>query len=85
MGVVASATDLLADPQLRARGFFVETDHPLLGRITLDRQPIHLSADAGAPYRAAPLPGQDNVEVFGRVLGLTPEEMRDYEARQVIW
>jgi len=85
VGVVASATDLLADPQLRARGFFVETDHPLLGRITLDRQPIHLSADAGAPYRAAPLPGQDNVEVFGRVLGLTPEEMRDYEARQVIW
>ncbi len=84
-GLVASATDLLADPQLQARGFFVETDHPLLGRIALDRQPIHLSADVGGRFRPAPLPGQDNVEVFGRVLGLTPEEVRAYEARQVIW
>ena len=84
-GVVASATDLLVDPHLRARGFLVETEHPLLGRITLDRQPIRLSSDHDAALRAAPLPGQDNVEVFGRVLGLTPEEVHEYEARQVIW
>ena len=56
-----------------------------LGHITLDRQPIHLSADPGVPMRAAPTPGQDNVEVFGRLLGLTREEVRAFEEEQVIW
>jgi benzylsuccinate CoA-transferase BbsF subunit len=59
-GLVASGADLVADSHLRARGFFVETKHPLLGPITLDRQPIHLSKDPDAAFRAAPTswPGQ---------------------------
>jgi crotonobetainyl-CoA:carnitine CoA-transferase CaiB-like acyl-CoA transferase len=84
-GIVASGADLVADPHLRARGFFVEAEHPLLGRITLDRQPIHLSSEPDISYRAAPTPGRDNVDVFGRLLGLTPEEVADLEQRQVIW
>jgi crotonobetainyl-CoA:carnitine CoA-transferase CaiB-like acyl-CoA transferase len=84
-GLVSSGTDLLADPHLRERAVFVETDHPLLGRITLDRQPIRLSNDGEASLRAAPTPGQDNVDVFGRLLGLTPDEVRDLMAREIIW
>ncbi|MDO8687517.1 MAG: CoA transferase, partial [Dehalococcoidales bacterium] len=51
-GMVQDAYDLANDPQLRARGFFVELDHPELGRTVSDATPIKLSATP-ARYRRA--------------------------------
>jgi len=42
-GVVQAASDLTSDPQLRARGFFIELDHPELGKTISDGTPIKLS------------------------------------------
>jgi crotonobetainyl-CoA:carnitine CoA-transferase CaiB-like acyl-CoA transferase len=67
---------LLRDPQLEARDFFVEVEHPDLGRSFLD---------AGAPYRLsetpwrlrtrAPLLGEHNEAIYAGDLGLTANEL----------
>jgi len=74
-GVVRNATGIVNDPQLQARGFFVRLDHPETGKTIADATPIKMS-DSGAEYkRAAPAPGQDNDYVYGRLLGLSSDEM----------
>lgn len=74
-GVVHDAADLARDPHLLARGFFVEIEHPDLGKTVSDAQPIRLP-DTPAEYgRAAPLHSQDNGYVYGKLLGLSPQEI----------
>jgi benzylsuccinate CoA-transferase BbsF subunit len=74
-GVVQSAADLAADPQLRGRGFFVEQDSPHGGKIVSDATPIRLSAAPAAYARAAPVTGQDNDYVYRKLLGMGEGEL----------
>jgi crotonobetainyl-CoA:carnitine CoA-transferase CaiB-like acyl-CoA transferase len=67
--VAASSADMLADPQLRARGHFVEPDHPLMGQCTVEGARYRLSATPGGPTRAAPAVGADNDYVLRALLG----------------
>ncbi len=82
-GVVQDARDLAKDPQLKERGFFIELDHPQLGKTIADANPIRLS-DSPPSYRPAPLPGQDNEYVYGELLGLTKDEMNSLKEQGVI-
>jgi len=85
-GVVYDAAGLAWDEQLLARGFFADVDHPVLGKLTMDGTPIKM---VGGPSwissRPAPLLGQHNVDVFHGLLGLSAEELRQYEAEHVIF
>lgn len=83
-GVVQSARDLAQDPQLKERGFFVELDHPELGRTISDAAPIRLSATPPRYTRPAPLLGQDNNYVYGELLGLSQGEMDRLKERGVL-
>ncbi len=74
-GVVQDASDLANDPQLRSRGFFVELDHPELGRTISDATPIKLSETPAKYSRAAPMQGQDNDYVYGELLGMSEDEI----------
>jgi crotonobetainyl-CoA:carnitine CoA-transferase CaiB-like acyl-CoA transferase len=72
-GVVQDAAELAGDPQLRARGFFIE--RPWAGYLFADASPVRLS-EAPAEYRRpAPPPGRDNDYFYGGLLGMKPEEM----------
>jgi crotonobetainyl-CoA:carnitine CoA-transferase CaiB-like acyl-CoA transferase len=83
--VVATAQDLLErDEGLRARGFFWETDHPTLGRYRSDGTPIRLAATPAPAPRPSPLLGQHNDEVFGELLGLTPEDIARLEQAGIL-
>ncbi len=83
-GVVQNASDLANDPQLKARGFFVELDHPELGKTISDAVPIKMS-DTPAKYsRAAPILGQDNDYVYGELLGMSEDDMVGLRERGVI-
>jgi len=74
-GVVQDASDLARDPQLRARGFFIELDHPELGKTRADGVPIKLSRTPAKYSRVAPLQGQDNDYVYKKLLGLSEGEL----------
>jgi crotonobetainyl-CoA:carnitine CoA-transferase CaiB-like acyl-CoA transferase len=66
-GIVQTPEDLANCPQLDARGFYAEVEHPAIGRV---RVPFGLwgMGGAGAACRLpAPLLGQHNDEIFGRI------------------
>jgi benzylsuccinate CoA-transferase BbsF subunit len=69
-----STRELFEDPHYRARGSWVEVDHPY-GRETIYGLPFHLSETPGGIRRATPLLGQDNSAIFEDLLGLPPAEV----------
>jgi len=73
-GLVASGDDLHADPQLRARGFIVTYNHPVLGEIDLPGAPVRFHHARPHTERHGPLLGADNAYVLGELLGLSPAE-----------
>jgi len=83
-GVVQNARDLAKDPQLKERGFFIELDHPEMGKTISDATPIRLSASPPQYSRPAPLPGQDNNYVYSELLGLSEAEMDKLKKQGVI-
>jgi len=83
-GVVQSAADLAKDPQLKERGFFIELDHPQMGRTVSDASPVRLSDTPPRYSRPAPLPGQDNDYVYGRLLGLSEAEINKLKKQGII-
>jgi benzylsuccinate CoA-transferase BbsF subunit len=79
-GVVQDASELTQDPQLKARGFFIEgAKSPLI-----DVSPIRMSASAAEYKRAAPEAGQDNDYVYGELLGISSREMAGLKKKGVI-
>ncbi|MBA7676974.1 Succinyl-CoA:(R)-benzylsuccinate CoA-transferase subunit BbsF [subsurface metagenome] len=83
-GVVQNASDLANDPQLKAQGFFVELDHPELGKTISDAIPIKLP-DSPAKYgRVAPAQGQDNSYVYKQLLGMSEDELAELRRQGII-
>ena len=83
-GVVQAASDLAQDPQLKQRGFFIELDHPELGKTISDAAPIRLSETPPRYTRAAPVLGQDNDYVYGELLGLSRGELTELKKQGII-
>jgi crotonobetainyl-CoA:carnitine CoA-transferase CaiB-like acyl-CoA transferase len=72
-GIVQDARDLVSDPQLVARGFLVDLDHPILGRFAHQATPIALSR-AARPMFAAPKLGEHTEFVCTQLLGMSRAE-----------
>jgi crotonobetainyl-CoA:carnitine CoA-transferase CaiB-like acyl-CoA transferase len=82
---VNDARDLVNSPQLQARGFFVDVEHPELD--TLIRYP-------GAPYALSETPwqlrqrppqlGEHNAAIWGQELGLSPQELATLHAQGIM-
>ena len=60
---ILSPKELLDDPQLKAREFFVKTEHPEMGEVTYPGAPVKLSE---TPWKAgrAPLMGEHTEEIL---------------------
>jgi benzylsuccinate CoA-transferase BbsF subunit len=66
--------DIHGDPQVAARGHFVELAHPVMGPGLYERNGFRLS-DAESGYeRTGPTLGQDNDWVLGELLGLSRDD-----------
>ena len=80
---VNTVQDLLQAPQLRARGFFQEIDHPAAGRLTYPGPPLRPGA---MPWQAAraPLLGEHNEEIYCGELGMSRQELAVLRASGVI-
>lgn len=73
---VATAADIAADEQLKARDYFVRIEHDTLGRtLTLPGAFGKLSATPIGPARRAPRLGEHNGEVLGGLLGIDGARM----------
>src|SRR5713226_8200363 len=79
-GVVQKASDRFdIDPQLKARGYYVDLPSSEFGTWPVEGFPARLSrspADVGGlTGRAAPRLGEDNDFIYQKILGLTPGEI----------
>jgi len=72
---VNSPEDLLANPHLEDRGYFVEIDHPETGKVKYPGAPFKMSESPWLVRHPAPLLGQHNEEVYCDLLGYTREEL----------
>jgi benzylsuccinate CoA-transferase BbsF subunit len=72
--------DLNDDPQVAARGHFVDLTHPVMGPGLYERNGFRLSDAPGGYERSGPTLGQDNDWVLGEVLGLSPGEQHRLRA-----
>jgi crotonobetainyl-CoA:carnitine CoA-transferase CaiB-like acyl-CoA transferase len=68
-GVVLSPAELVSDPHARAMGLFVESRHPVAGRIRQPRHPSQFSATPAALGGPAPALGEHGDEIL-REIGL---------------
>jgi crotonobetainyl-CoA:carnitine CoA-transferase CaiB-like acyl-CoA transferase len=64
LGIVQTPADLAACPQLEARNYFQEVDHPVIGKINVPFRLWNMTASAATYRRPAPLLGQHDAEVF---------------------
>jgi crotonobetainyl-CoA:carnitine CoA-transferase CaiB-like acyl-CoA transferase len=76
-GVVQNTEDQMQrDHQLAARHFFEEIDHLEKGKVVATGIPLGLTGTPGRSGRTGGAIGQDNDYVFGELLGMTPQEIR---------
>ncbi|MFC1940266.1 CaiB/BaiF CoA transferase family protein [Chloroflexota bacterium] len=80
---VATMQDLRESNQLKARGFFVDIEHPQAGKLTYPGAPFKMSE---TPWQAsrAPLLGENNGEIYRQRLGLSKEELVRLRQAKVI-
>jgi crotonobetainyl-CoA:carnitine CoA-transferase CaiB-like acyl-CoA transferase len=82
---VQTTAEVVGDPHLRARGVWVDIEHPRRGKTTVPVSPIRLhGALPGVVERPAPLLGQDTDSVLGELLGLSAAELAALHAAGVI-
>ena len=81
---VFTIAEAAAQPHLQARDYFVDMEHPQLGRLKNLGAPFKLPACPGGPERPAPLLGQHNAEVYRELLGLGAADVRRLAQRNVI-
>ena len=73
---IHSPKEILASPQLKARGFFMDFDHSEPGSvISFPGLPYRFSSQHSTPCERAPLIGEDNERVYGRELGFRKEDL----------
>jgi len=65
---------LLSDPHFRERGYWVEIEHPVVGKLTYPGAPFRMGEGGWQIRRPAPLLGQHNEEVYGD-LGYSKEDL----------
>lgn len=74
-GVVNTIDQSLTDPQVKAREMIKFMDYPKLGKIPVPGIPIKLSLTPGSINTPSPKLGEHNEEVYGGLLGFSPEKL----------
>jgi len=69
-----TAEDIVNSEQLEAREFFVEIDHPVVGKFTYPGAPLKMK-ETPFQFGSAPLLGEHNEEVYCKCLGYSKEDL----------
>ncbi len=82
---VNSAKDILESRQLNARNFFVELEHPAVGKV--EKFPSSCYRFSKTPWnieRPAPRLGEHNEFIYGERLGYTREDLVKFKEAEII-
>ncbi|WP_137921353.1 CoA transferase [Hydrogenophaga sp. 2FB] len=81
---IYSARQIVEDPQVQARGFLRQVPDRDFGTVPIQDVVPRFHHDPGSVYSTGGDVGQDNDEVYGDWLGLTPEQCEHLRAQKVI-
>ena len=84
LGPCNNAEDVLKHPQLEARKFWQEIDHPVAGKLKYPGAPFKLSTTPGIINRPAPLLGEHNDIVYGEILKYSQEQLTKMKQAGII-
>jgi len=82
-GAVLDSTEIMNNEHLRQRGMVVDIEHPTRGKMPMLGSPIRMSASP-VEVTPAPLLGEHNAEVYGKILGLNDEDLAALKRDKVI-
>ncbi|HMH53777.1 MAG TPA: CoA transferase [Candidatus Acidoferrum sp.] len=82
-GAVLDSTEIMNNEHLRQRGMVVDIEHPTRGKMAMLGSPIRMSASP-VEVTPAPLLGEHNTEVYGKLLGLNDEDLAALKREKVI-
>ena len=84
-GAIRTMEEIMGDPHLQDRDFFVPVEHPELGREFIYPGPAAIyNASPWSISRRAPLIGEHNQEIFGGELGLPQADLEELKNSGVI-
>ena len=81
---IQTARDMLESEHLKVRRYWTRLDHPDAGPLTYDGGPFQMTETPWSLRRPAPRLGEHNPEVYCGRLGLSPRELQDLAAAQII-
>jgi crotonobetainyl-CoA:carnitine CoA-transferase CaiB-like acyl-CoA transferase len=82
---VNSPNEVVNNPQLEARGFFIEVNHPEIGTsLHYPGAPYRFSSSMLDRWKRAPLIGEDNIQIYQRDLGLSGKELQELSSMGAI-
>ncbi len=74
-GLVQTTEEILDSPQHKARKYFEEVDHPVMGKVTMPGAPFKMMETPWQLKNPAPLLGEHNEEVYCQRLGYTKDDL----------
>lgn len=81
---VNKVSDVLKDPHFIARNIFEEVEYEQVGRFKVVGVVPKLSRTPGKIWRNPPKMGEHNSEIFGKLLGISPDDIKKLEKSEVI-
>jgi crotonobetainyl-CoA:carnitine CoA-transferase CaiB-like acyl-CoA transferase len=81
---ILNIAEVVDDPHLNARGYFVEVEHPIIGKAKIPGIPFKLSETPGSVDRPSPLVGEHNEMILSKYLGMSSEEVARLSQEGVI-
>ena len=83
-GPINDLAQVFDDPQVKHRGLEVRAPHAAAGEVRMVANPIKFSATPITHDVAPPRLGEHTDEVLSRVLGLTPDRIRELRERSIV-
>jgi len=81
---IMNIQQVVDDPHLNERGYFVEVEHPIIGKAKIPGTPFKLSETPGAVERSSPLVGEHNELILGKYLGISRAEVNRLKEEGVL-
>ena len=83
--IVNTIDRLVVDKQIAgAREMFPEIEQPGIGKLQITACPQKLTRTKSYPRKSAPLLGEDNMDIFGKLLGFSEDRINELKSKGII-
>ena len=83
--IVNTIDRLVVDRQIAgAREMFPEIEQPGIGKLQITACPQKLTRTKSYPRKPAPLLGEDNMDIFGKLLGFSEDRINELKSKGII-